>query len=251
MYALILAGGRGERLRPLTDTLPKPMVPLDGKPLLWHQVRWLMEAGVTDVVFLAGYRWEAIQEFFGDGSSFGFRAQYSIEDQPLGTGGAIRKGLSMVPQDEGYVVATNGDIITSESVTHMIDMFQRKREINPALQGTILVVPFVSPYGLVDVNAEDNVGGFREKVEMPHWINGGVYVLARSIEERMPETGNHENSTLPDLAAEGKLGAFRSRAFWRSVDSHKDLREAEEFLTGGSYMSRPGIRTPGAASPRS
>ena len=117
MYALILAGGRGERLRPLTDTLPKPMVPLAGKPLLWHQVRWLMEAGVTDVVFLAGYRWEAIQEFFGDGTAFGFRAHYSIEDQPLGTGGAIRKGLSLVPQEEDWVVATNGDIITSESVT--------------------------------------------------------------------------------------------------------------------------------------
>ena len=234
MYALILAGGRGERLRPLTDTLPKPMVPLGGKPLLWHQVRWLMDAGVTDVVFLAGYRWEAIQDFFGDGTAHGFRAHYSIEDEPLGTGGAIRKGLSLVPHEEECVIATNGDIITSESVTHIIDMFQRKRRINPGLQGTILVVPFLSPYGLVDVNAEDNVGGFREKVDLPHWINGGVYVLARSIEEWMPEIGNHENSTLPALAAEGKLGAFRSRAFWRSVDSHKDLREAEEFLSGGS-----------------
>ena len=78
MYALILAGGKGERLRPLTDTLPKPMVPVGGKPILWHQVQWLKEAGVTDVVFLAGYRWEAIQDYFGDGQAFGIRAHYSV-----------------------------------------------------------------------------------------------------------------------------------------------------------------------------
>ena len=234
MYALILAGGRGERLRPLTDMLPKPMVPLCGRPLLWHQVQWLVQGGVTDIIFLAGYRWEAVQEFFEDGTAFGFRAHYSVEDTPLGTGGAIRKGLALVPNDEEYVVATNGDVITSEEITVMVDRFNQKREVNPAHQGTIMVVPFRSPYGIVDVNAEDNVGDFREKVELPHWINGGVYVFARTIEAELPEEGNHETSTLPALAAQGNLGAFRSRAFWRSVDSHKDLREAEEFLGGGS-----------------
>ena len=112
MYALVLAGGRGERLRPLTDTTPKPMVPLLGKPILWHQVEWLKKGGVTDIVFLAGYRWEAIKEFFGDGSAYGFRAHYSVEDSPLGRGGAIRKGMSLVPEEEERVVVTNGDIIT-------------------------------------------------------------------------------------------------------------------------------------------
>ena len=72
MYALILAGGRGERLRPLTDEIPKPMLSLCGEPVLWHQVQWLKKGGVTDIVFLAGYRWETIREFFGDGSAYGF-----------------------------------------------------------------------------------------------------------------------------------------------------------------------------------
>ena len=93
MYALILAGGKGERLRPLTDTLPKPMVPVCGKPILEHQVEWLKRGGVTDVVFLAGYRADAIQEHFGDGSAFGINAHYSVEDSPLGRGGAIKAGL--------------------------------------------------------------------------------------------------------------------------------------------------------------
>ena len=90
MYALILAGGKGERLRPLTDTLPKPMVPVCGKPILWHQVQWLKEAGVTDVVFLAGSSWKAIRDYFGSGQAFGIRANYKVEDSPLVRAGAIR-----------------------------------------------------------------------------------------------------------------------------------------------------------------
>ena len=231
MYAMILAGGRGERLRPLTDTLPKPMVPLGGKPILWYQVEWLKEGGVTDVVFLAGYRWEAIKEYFGNGASHCFRAHYSIEDTPLGRGGACRKGLSVVPEDERTVVVTNGDTVTSESLATVLDRFHSQRRSNPGHQATIMVVPFVSPYGLVDVDSGDRVAGFQEKTELPYWINGGIYVFSRDIQALLPELGDHETSTFPALAAQGTLGALRSRAFWRSVDSFKDLREAEDYLT--------------------
>ena len=113
MYALILAGGMGERLRPLTDTLPKPMVPLCEKPILWHQVQWLRQAGVTDIVFLVGYLWQTIQDYFGDGSEFGFQAHYSVEDSPLGRGGAIRQGFSQVPAEIQALMVLNGDLISS------------------------------------------------------------------------------------------------------------------------------------------
>ena len=230
MYALILAGGRGERLRPLTDTIPKPMVSACGKPVLWHQVEWLKRSGVTDVVFLVGYLRQAIQEFFGDGSDYGFRAHYSVEETPLGRGGAIRKGLALVPEQERTVIATNGDIVTAEDPNVVVDKFLTRRAANPGHMATIMVVPFSSPYGLVDVNDEDQVEGFREKAELPYWINAGIYVLSREIEGLLPELGDHETSTFPILAAQGSLGALRSRAFWRSVDSFKDLREAEAYL---------------------
>ena len=97
MYALILAGGKGERLRPLTDTVPKPMVPVHGQPILWHQIEWLKTGGVTDVVFLAGYRWQVIKDFFGDGRNFGIRAHYSVEDTPLGRGGSDKAGFPTGP----------------------------------------------------------------------------------------------------------------------------------------------------------
>ena len=230
MYALILAGGAGERLRPLTDTLPKPMVPVHGKPILAHQVEWLKPAGVTDVVFLAGYRWEAIRDYFGDGAEFGIRVHYSVEDTPLGRGGAIRKGLVLVPETEQSVVATNGDVVTRQGLEPILDCHLEKLKANPDHLATIMVVPMVSPYGLVDVGEGDDVIGFREKVEMPHWINAGVYVLDRRIYSELPEIGDHETETFPGLAREGKISAYKSRAFWRSVDSFKDLREAEEHI---------------------
>jgi NDP-sugar pyrophosphorylase family protein len=230
VYALILAGGKGERLRPLTDTLPKPMVPVCGKPILLHQVEWLREAGVTDVIFLAGYRWEAIQEFFGDGQNFGIRAHYSVEDTPLGRGGAIRNGLPLVPDSEETIVVLNGDVITREAFASLSDCHRQKKADVPSYMATIMVVPFISPYGLVDMNSRDDVIGFREKVAMPYWINAGVYLFERGIESELPGLGDHETETFPRLAQEGRMSAVKSEAFWRSVDSFKDLREVEEHL---------------------
>ncbi len=230
MYALILAGGRGERLRPLTDTLPKPMVPLCEKPILWHQVQWLCQAGVTDIVFLAGYRWQTIQDYFDDGADFGFHAHYSVEDSTLGRGGAIRQGFSQVPAETESVMVLNGDVITSENPAKLLAAFQQRQTADSSHLATIMVVPMVSPYGLVDLNSEDDVVGFREKVEMAHWINAGIYVFDRRIANLLPELGDHETETFPALAKAGQISALRSRAFWRSVDSFKDLTEAEEYL---------------------
>ena len=93
-----------------------------------------------------------------------------------------------------------------------------------------MVVPMVSPYGLVDLDEKSDVVGFREKVELPHWINAGMYVFDRAIGSLMPELGDHEVLTFPTLAQQGRISAFKSRGFWRSVDSFKDLGEAEEYV---------------------
>lgn len=237
MYALILAGGKGERLRPLTDTLPKPMVPLGGKPILEHQVAWLKQAGVVDVVFLVGYLWQTVQAHFKDGARFGIRAHYSVEDSPLGRGGAIRRGFTQVPENVDSVMVLNGDIITAESPAAILGHYQRKKAANPDHLATIMVVPMVSPYGLVEVGPQDEVTEFREKAALPYWINAGIYVLDRRIATELPELGDHETETFPRLAQAGQISALRSRLFWRSVDSFKDLREAEEHVVD----SRPDL----------
>ena len=230
VYALILAGGKGERLRPLTDSLPKPMVPLCGKPILEHQVEWLKSGGVTDVVFLAGYRWEAIKDYFGDGSAFGIDAHYSVEDSPLGRGGAIKAGFPEVPENENTVVVLNGDTITDETLNNLLAYHQARKLANKSHLASIMVVPMVSPYGLVDFDQSGTVTSFREKVETEHWINAGIYLFERSIAGELPDLGDHETETFPRLAEAGQLAARKSLSFWRSVDSFKDLKEAEEHV---------------------
>ena len=230
MYALILAGGKGERLRPLTDTLPKPMVPVGGKPILERQVEWLKEGGVDGVVFLAGYLWEAIRGHFGDGAGFGVGVEYSVEESPLGRGGAIKRGFPLVPDSGEPVVVTNGDIVTRQSLSELLEFHRNSpaRENGPSV--TLLSVPMVSPYGIVDMDDDGKVVGFREKVELPHWINGGVYLFDREVFAEFPDLGDHEVETFPRLAREGRIAALQTRSFWTSIDSFKDLREAEQFL---------------------
>ena len=231
MYALVLAGGQGERLRPLTDTRPKPMVELGGKPILWYQMEWLKRHGIEDVVFLVGYRGEVVREYFGDGSAYGFRAHYSVEESPLGRGGAIRRGLGLVPPGENPVLATNGDILCLADLGAMVTQHQRM-----GCTATVLLTRLRSPYGIVEIDDGRLITDFREKPFLPHWINGGVYVLNREVEGLLPSKGDHEDSTFPRLSERGKLGAFTSEAYWRTVDSLKDLREAgeevETFLSG-------------------
>ena len=228
LFALTIAGGRGERLKPLTDSVPKPMVPLDGRPMLSYQVDQLMKNGVTDVVFLCGYLGEKIEEYFGDGSRFGFNAHYSYEDKPMGRGGAVRKGLGLVPPGEELVIVTNGDNVTTQPLDELVALH---RKLNA--MATMMLVPHPSQYGVVESDDQGHVTRFVEKGPLPFWINAGLYVFSREIEDRLPVVGDHETSTFQELAAERKLGALRSNALWMTVDSPKELREVEERLRAG------------------
>ena len=238
MWALTIAGGRGERLRPLTDGICKPMVPVNGAPLLQHQARWLCENGVTDIVFLTGYRAEQVKEHFGDGSRFGFRAHYSPEDQPLGRGGAVKQGMGLVPRDVEDVIVVNGDVLSAQPLAPLI---QQRREHGAA--AAITLIPYVSSFGVVLVSDDGVVTSFAEKTELPFWINGGIYVFEREIENLLPDVGDHETTTFPQLVSEERMRAIKSSANWISVDSHKDLREAQEMMSRGLLPQSDADRT--------
>ena len=162
--------------------------------------------------------------------AFGIRAHYSYEDSPLGRGGALRKGLDAVPGGAGAIIATNGDVISGASLVALFEAHVGHRRRNPAHLATILTAPMISPYGIVDVGEDGIVQQFREKAPLPYSINGGVYILEPSIYELLPALGDHETSTFPVLAEQGRMAAVQTRAFWRSVDSPKDLKEAGEYM---------------------
>jgi NDP-sugar pyrophosphorylase family protein len=229
MYALILAGGKGERLRPLTSDRPKPMILLAGRPILEYQLEWLRGQGVTDVVLLCGYLGEVVSSHFGDGSGWGLRIAYSLEAEPLGRGGAFKKGFQLVPPDVPFVIGTNGDNITEQPLAPLIRRHRRTGAV-----ATVMLTPMVSPFGIARLGRGSRIRGFDEKPRLPYWINTGFYVLSRQFFEELPDRGDHENTLFPRLAECGKLYGYRSRAYWKAIDTLKDLSEAEAYLAARS-----------------
>lgn len=223
MQAIILSGGRGERLRPFTEDRLKPMVEILGIPILGYQIQWLRAQHVTDIIVACGYRHDVIQDYFNDGAKWGVRIRYSIEQEPLGRGGALKQAMAHV--DESVCLATNGDVITNVRIRSLMT---QHHESSDAV--TVVLSPFISPYGIVDVGDDNKITGFHEKPELPYWINAGVYAINRDVRDLLPDQGDHEITTFPQLAEERRLGAFRSRAYWRGVDTIKDLSEVTKEL---------------------
>lgn len=230
-FALTIAGGRGERLRPLTDNRPKPMVEINNNPIIAYQIDWMRSQGVTDVVFLCGYKGEMIQDYFGDGSEYGITAHYSFEESPLGRGGAIKKGLSQVPADTKNVLVTNGDIITNQPLAPIAEL-----HASSGAMGTMMLVPYPSQYGVVESNDQGVVTQFIEKGSLPFWINAGVYLFDRKIESLLPDIGDHETTTFQDLAKQGKLSAFQSTMAWTTIDSPKELKDVTDKIREGRLV---------------
>ncbi|HVP04617.1 MAG TPA: nucleotidyltransferase family protein [Dehalococcoidia bacterium] len=229
MYALIIAGGEGERLRPHTHDRPKNMVPVAGKPIVDRQLDWLKAGGVTDVAMLCRYKADVLERHLGDGSRHGLRVQYSIEAEPLGRGGALKQGFPLVPASEEFVIACNSDILTDQGLDELVAFH---RETGAA--ATVMLTPLHSPYGVVDVRDDGRIDSFREKPVLPYWINAGIYVLSREFFALLPDKGDHETTTFPQLASEGRLFGYKSIAYWRAIDSVKDLTEAEKELAGSA-----------------
>lgn len=226
--AIILAGGKGERLRPYTNDRPKVMVELNGKPILAWQIEWLKSHEITRFVLTVSYMHEVVQDYFRDGSKFGIEIDYSIEETPLGRGGGIKKAFrSPLVSSETDAVVCNGDIITKMNLSDMID-----EHLKSKVMVTLLLVPYISRWGLVKVDERSHITGFEEKPKLPYWINGGIYLFNKNVERMLPEVGDHEKETFPKIPKESFLG-FKDEGFWRAVDVVKDKSEAEKFLATG------------------
>lgn len=226
LQAIILAGGKGERLRPHTEDRPKPMVLILEKPILEYQVRFLAKQGVKRVVISCGYLHEVIESYFENGEKFGVEIRYAVEDEPLGRGGGIKLAWNELGPSNAPIIATNGDIVTSFDLSDMVKYHQQH-----GAMVTDLVVPYVSQYGIVDITDDDKVVGFRSEPRLPYWVNGGFYVMEQAVRELLPDKGDHEQHTFPKLAEDGKLLAYKSEKFWRAVDTVKDLTVVKDHFT--------------------
>ncbi len=229
--AVILAGGQGSRLKPYTDTRPKPMIEIAGRCIIDYQLGWLAESGVTDVVVSAGHLHEVLIEHLTRAPQ-PLRVQTVVEDEPLGRGGGLKYAGKHLPAPDDAWYAFNGDIWTRFSLTAMA-AYHTERQVVATIG---LVRPRI-PWGVVEQDADGCIVDFVEAPPSPYLINGGIYVFAGEILDRLPDVGDHERSTFPQLAKERRLAGFPIEGYWRSIDTVKDINEAAKELAAGRAAS--------------
>lgn len=224
LKAVVLAGGLGKRLRPLTEDRPKILVEVCGRPIIeWH-IYWLKRYGFNEFVLLLGHAKEKVISLLGSGRKYGARITYVVEDEPLGTAGAIKNAEGVLRNEEWFLVL-NGDVITDLNPLALVEELKRR--------GTVAVMALVymrSPYGVVKL--EDGiVKEFVEKPQLDYTINAGVYAMTPKIFSYLPERGDVEVTAFPKMASEGVLrGVVFDKVLWKSIDTIKDLEECEGAL---------------------
>ena len=228
MQAIILCGGKGERLNSLTVNSPKGMINIEGKPILEYQIEWLKRFGVKHIVFACGYLHEHIQNYFGDGKKFGLKIDYSIEEQLLGRGGAIKKAWEYIKSSEKLIV-TNGDIYTEMNLDKAINAHIEKVKTDK-VKATICLFPYKSSYGIVKTNDNGLIESFDEKPALPFWINGGVYIFEYDVKDFLPDKGDHEITTFPEFVKRGLIYGYTSHEYWRSIETIKDINEFSKYI---------------------
>jgi NDP-sugar pyrophosphorylase family protein len=223
--AVVLAGGRGLRLAPLTDSLPKALVRIRSKPLLEWVIEWLARNDVRDLVVGVAYEKEKIMDYFGDGSPLGVRIRYSVHSVEGGTAEGFRKAIDRYVSDQTFL-AMNGDELTNLSVGQLCEL-----HVNSGALATVAVTEFKSPLGIVRLDSNDRIVGFMEKVRIPDtYASIGVYAFQRQILDYIPESGDIERTTFPVLSRMNKLQAYRHDGFWMTVNNLKELQEAEDNI---------------------
>lgn len=223
MEAIILAGGKAERLGDAAGGRPKALVEVAGKALAAYQVSRLVQAGVDRVIVSCAAGQGAVfeQELAGLGAEI----VAAEEPERLGRGGGI-KFAARERRESGDVYALNGDELVDVDFSGLLDRHRAAGGL-----ATLTVARPKSQFGLVDVDDADVVHGFREDAQVPYWVNCGNYVLSDEAIARFPDRGDHESTTFPELAAEGNLHAFRHAGLWLTVNTPKELRVAEEHVS--------------------
>jgi dTDP-glucose pyrophosphorylase len=225
LECMIMAGGRGKRLSPLTDTIPKPMLPLGGKPIIEHNIDRLISYGIKKIYISVKYLGEQLESYFGDGSSKGIQIEYIWEDQPLGTAGA----LSLVDRfNSEYVLLMNSDLFTSVNFEDMyLLLLQEQADMVVASTEYKVDVPYA-----VFETEENNVKAFKEKPSYIYQSNAGVYILRRRLIEQMTKNEYCDITDVMEKLVQdgGKLVYDPILGFWIDIGKPTDYKQAQEFV---------------------
>jgi mannose-1-phosphate guanylyltransferase len=240
LQALILAGGEGTRLRPLTSSIPKPVVPLAGRPFISYMIDWLHRHGVDDVILSCGFMADGVRAVLGDGDGLGVRLRYVEEREPLGTGGALKLAEDLL-QDRFLML--NGDQLTDLDLTAQLRQHERT-----GARATLALIAVEDPsaYGLVRLRDDLSVSGFLEKPNADeidtNLVNGGAYVLDRSVVSEMPAAGTRisiERDVFPRLVDRGLFG-YEASGYWMDIGTPRRYLQATYDILDGEIMTELG-----------
>lgn len=243
--AILLVGGFGTRLMPLTKNTPKPMLTVAGIPVTEHQIAMAKSAGITEIVLATSYLSEVFTPYFGDGSKWGIKIKYAVEKEPLGTGGAIRNAAQLLDTHESVVVL-NGDVLSSHNLTEQI----RQHESHDAdITLHLTQVEDARAFGCVPTDSDGRVTAFLEKMENPvtNQINAGCYVFNPRVISAIPldTVVSVERQTFPQLVASGaKVFGYVESAYWLDIGTPRALLKASIDIVkrSGDFLAMPGAR---------
>ena len=217
LKAIILAGGFGKRLKPITDFVPKPLVPIKNIPIIEWQIKYLKKYGIDEIIISTGYKSKMIQTYL-DTKNHNVKIEYSTENTPLGTGGAIKKAGKLIKDDSFFVI--NGDIITNINLKKLSEK-----------QNSIASIELRTNYGILETKL-DKVTSFNEKKELNNlWMNAGIYFLEKKILKDLPKKGDIEKTLFSNYAKNNKLYTVKFKKIkWFSIDSFKDMQACSDEI---------------------
>lgn len=229
LQAVIMAGGLGTRLRPLTENLPKPMLPVDGKPLMERVIEQLRQAGIRRMNITTHFKPEKIIDHFGDGRAFGVELNYVDEKQPLGTGGA----LGLMPPPHEPVLVINGDILTQVDFRAMLNFHQ---ENNADMTVAVRRYEMQVPYGVIECEGVQ-VRSLQEKPQVGFLVNAGIYLLEPSVYQYIPQNTSFNMTDLIQwlLDAKRSVVSFPIHEYWLDIGQHVDYNQALGDIKNGRF----------------
>lgn len=238
---ILLVGGFGTRLKPLTNDSPKPMLPVAGLPVTEHQILAAKKAGLHTLVLATSYLAEVFTPYFGDGSKWGIKILYAVEKEPLGTGGAIRNAAELLGRDEPIVIF-NGDVLSRHSIADQI-AFHVEKKADVTLH--LIDVDDARAFGCVPTDSSGRVTAFLEKMDNPvtNSINAGCYVFSPSVIDEIPlgEVVSIERETFPALVSSGRaVFGFKDQSYWLDVGTPAALFKGSRDLVSGPFLAQAG-----------
>lgn len=224
--AVILAGGEGTRLRPLTNDIPKPMIKILGKPILQWIIEWLINNGISNIVIGVSYKKEAVINYFKDGSKFNCDINYSTHSIEGETGEGFRLAINRYVNDAIFL-AMNGDEITNFNLNELINYHIKN---NPIV--TIATTNPRSDFGIIKISKDGRILSFKEKPILSNiLVSMGIYIFNHQIVDYLPRDGPIEKTTFPLLAKHRLIRAFKINGDWLTINNMKDIMFVEKFLT--------------------